>query len=77
MILNSQAKRYLLLCLCLLRAHRSRDLKVFFYKAHIFAGQARPVEERVTDFAWLTKEEIESYVDKEYWEGTKDMLSDF
>ncbi|KAL5529449.1 hypothetical protein ACEPAG_5434 [Sanghuangporus baumii] len=51
--------------------------KVFFYKAHIFAGQARPVETSITDFAWLTKEEIEPHVDKEYWLGTKDMLSDF
>ncbi|EJD02110.1 uncharacterized protein FOMMEDRAFT_157304 [Fomitiporia mediterranea MF3/22] len=50
--------------------------KIFFYKAHIFAGQARPVDKKIADFAWLTKEEIESYVDKEYWLGTKDMLSD-
>ena len=46
-------------------------------KAHIFAGQVQPVERNITDFAWLTKEEIEPYVDKEYWLGTKDMLSDF
>ena len=52
-------------------------LQVFFYKAHIFAGQVQPAEKRITDFAWLTKEEIESYVDKDYWEGTKDMLADF
>ena len=52
-------------------------LQVFFYKAHIFAGQARPAEKSISDFAWLTKEEIEPYVDKEYWLGTRDMLSDF
>ena len=56
---------------------KSESRQVFFYKAHIFAGQARPANKHITDFAWLTKEEIESYVDKDYWEGTKDMLSDF
>jgi len=50
---------------------------VFFYKAHILAGQARPDGKNVHDFAWLTKEEIESRVDKEYWQAVKDMLSDF
>ncbi|KAF8197400.1 50S ribosomal subunit L30 [Pholiota molesta] len=38
---------------------------VFFYKAHIMA-----------DFAWLTKEEIETRVDQHYWDGIKDILSD-
>lgn len=52
-------------------------VKLFFYKAHIFAGQVVPVESRISDFAWLTKEEIEPRVSKEYWEKTKDMLSDF
>lgn len=58
-------------------ANISHDIQVFFYKAHIFAGQARPAERSISDFAWLTKEEIEPYVDNEYWLGTKDMLSDF
>ncbi|KAI5124065.1 hypothetical protein M0805_003892 [Coniferiporia weirii] len=51
--------------------------KIFFYKAHIFAGQVQTAERSISDFAWLTKEEIESRVSKEYWLGTKDMLSDF
>ncbi|THH04815.1 hypothetical protein EW145_g5242 [Phellinidium pouzarii] len=51
--------------------------KMFFYKAHIFNGQVRTAEEGITDFAWLTKEEIEPFVAKDYWLGTKDMLSDF
>ena len=55
--------------------YRYEQTYLFFYKAHIFAGQAKA--EKITDFAWLTKEEIESRVDKEYWNGTKDMLSDF
>lgn len=51
--------------------------KVFFLKGHIFAGQVKAEGSSIVDFAWLTKEEIESRVAKEYWVGTKDMLSDF
>ena len=53
------------------------QLYTFFLKAHILAGQVRPNGQNVTDFAWLTKEEIESRVEKDYWTGVKDMLSDF
>ncbi|KAF5358528.1 hypothetical protein D9756_001757 [Leucocoprinus leucothites] len=49
---------------------------IFFYKGHIMAGQVAPAES-IQDFAWLTKQEIEQQVDKEYWENVKDMLSDF
>jgi large subunit ribosomal protein L46 len=31
----------------------------------------------IQDFAWLAKEEIQSRVDGQYWEGVKDMLSDY
>jgi large subunit ribosomal protein L46 len=49
---------------------------VFFFKAHIMAGQVKP-SMSVTDFAWLTKKEIEKRVDEQYWVGVKNMLSDF
>ncbi|KAE9407050.1 hypothetical protein BT96DRAFT_1014451 [Gymnopus androsaceus JB14] len=49
---------------------------VFFYKAHIMAGQVRPNPETAQDFAWLTKQEIESRVSEHYWHGVKDILSD-
>ncbi|KAL0578249.1 hypothetical protein V5O48_003744 [Marasmius crinis-equi] len=49
----------------------------FFFKAHIMAGQVRPNEETTKDFAWLTKQEIEPLVTKHYWDGVKDMLSDY
>jgi large subunit ribosomal protein L46 len=49
---------------------------MFFYKAHIFAGQMRP-KEHIHNYAWLTKEEIEGRVEKHYWDGVKDILSDF
>ena len=41
------------------------------------AGQVHPVKENIKNFAWLTKEEIEPRVDKHYWEGIRDILSDF
>ncbi|KAI0340670.1 50S ribosomal subunit L30 [Trametopsis cervina] len=50
---------------------------LFFYKAHILAGQVRPDGQDVLDFAWLTKEEIQTRVDEGYWHGVKDMISDF
>ncbi|KAH8102896.1 60S ribosomal protein L17 [Cristinia sonorae] len=55
----------------------SEENYIFFYKAHILAGQVRPDGKNIQDFAWLTKEEIESHVETEYWTGVKDMLSDF
>ncbi|KAI0048225.1 50S ribosomal subunit L30 [Auriscalpium vulgare] len=50
---------------------------VFFFKAHILAGQVQPLNEAVLDFAWLTKEEIQTRVGEQYWDGVKDMLSGF
>ncbi|KAI6110074.1 39S mitochondrial ribosomal protein L46-domain-containing protein [Pisolithus sp. B1] len=50
---------------------------VFFYKAHILAGQVWPKQSRYQDFAWLTKGEIRRITDDEYWNGIRDMLSDF
>ncbi|KAI0747862.1 39S mitochondrial ribosomal protein L46-domain-containing protein [Daedaleopsis nitida] len=53
------------------------ELYTFFLKAHILAGQVRPDGKNVTDFAWLTKEEVEPKVDKTYWASVKDILSDY
>ncbi|PFH47165.1 hypothetical protein AMATHDRAFT_68288 [Amanita thiersii Skay4041] len=49
----------------------------FFFKAHIMAGQCQPQHASIKDFAWLTKQEIESRVDQHYWDSVKDMLSDY
>ncbi|KAF5386935.1 hypothetical protein D9615_001710 [Tricholomella constricta] len=49
----------------------------FFFKGHIMAGQAKPNPKAFSDFAWLTKQEIETRVEKDYWEGVKDILSDY
>ncbi|KAG6833495.1 hypothetical protein H0H87_006067 [Tephrocybe sp. NHM501043] len=49
----------------------------FFFKGHIMAGQIHPDTSVISDFAWLTKQEIETHVEKEYWESIKDILSDY
>ena len=49
---------------------------VFFYKMHVLAGQVEPSRPPAVEFAWLTKEEIKGYVEREYWYGVKDILSD-
>ncbi|KAG8738974.1 54S ribosomal protein L17 mitochondrial [Ceratobasidium sp. 414] len=48
---------------------------ILFFKAHIFAGQAKPNGRSVKDFAWLTTEEIQERVTPEYWATIRDMLS--
>ncbi|THH15593.1 hypothetical protein EW146_g4898 [Bondarzewia mesenterica] len=50
---------------------------VFFYKAHIMAGQVQLDGKDISDFAWLAKEEISKRLEPEYWNAVKDMLSDF
>jgi len=40
------------------------------------AGQIQPAKENIKDFAWLTKEEISTRLDKHYWDSVKDILSD-
>ncbi|KAF9187053.1 54S ribosomal protein L17 mitochondrial [Haplosporangium sp. Z 767] len=54
-----------------------KGAKVFFMKAHIFAGQAQVDNKEIVDFAWVTKQEMKDYVTSEYYEAVKDMLSDF
>ncbi|KAF8184977.1 39S mitochondrial ribosomal protein L46-domain-containing protein [Mycena galopus ATCC 62051] len=51
------------------------EMVTFFFKAHIMAGQVHP-DKALKDFAWVTKQEIETRVKRAYWEGVKDMLSD-
>ncbi|KAF9975151.1 54S ribosomal protein L17 mitochondrial [Actinomortierella ambigua] len=50
--------------------------KVFFMKAHIFAGQVQVDNKEIVDYAWVTKQEMKDYVSAEYYEAVKDMLSD-
>ncbi|CAG8486150.1 105_t:CDS:2 [Paraglomus brasilianum] len=50
--------------------------KVFFLKAHIFAGQARVDNTEIVEFAWVTKQEMQKYVSPQYYSYVKDMLND-
>lgn len=52
--------------------------KTFFMKARIMAGQADLKENKLglSDFKWLTREEIEKEVRKDYWRSVKNMLAD-
>lgn len=45
-------------------------------KAYIFAGQARPDNKEIVDYAWVTKQELKEYVSPQYYEAVKDMLSE-
>jgi len=50
--------------------------KTFFFKSHIFAGQVDIDASLYSDFLWLSKQEMESKVPKEYWVSICDMLSE-
>ena len=51
--------------------------KTFFMKSRIMAGQANVKEnENLTDFKWLSKEEIQPFVSQQYWRSVKDMLAE-
>ena len=41
------------------------------------AGQVKPENKNIKDFAWLTKEEVEMRLEKDYWDAVKDILSDY
>lgn len=44
-------------------------------KARVYAGQVKPNKE-ITDFAWLTKDELSSHLSSEYYKAIKDCLGD-
>jgi large subunit ribosomal protein L46 len=50
--------------------------KTFFMKGRIMAGQAdiKANELDVEDFKWLTKEEVQKEVSRQYWANVKNML---
>ncbi|KAF9432036.1 54S ribosomal protein L17 mitochondrial [Entomortierella beljakovae] len=54
-----------------------KGTKVFFMKAHIFAGQVQVDNKEIVDYAWVTKQEMKDYVAPEFYDAVKDMLSDF
>ncbi|KAI9278623.1 39S mitochondrial ribosomal protein L46-domain-containing protein [Phascolomyces articulosus] len=49
--------------------------KTFFMKARVYAGQVKP-NKQVSDFAWVTKEELPNYLSSDYYNAIKDSLSE-
>lgn len=44
-------------------------------KARVYAGQVKPNKD-ISDFAWLTKEELSNTLSPEYYKAIKDSLGD-
>ncbi|GAB1521873.1 39S mitochondrial ribosomal protein L46 [Rhizoctonia solani] len=57
------------------QSSKSGSSTILFFKAHIFAGQAKPNGTSIKEFAWLTTEEIKEKVSPEYWTSISEMLS--
>ncbi|ORZ31700.1 hypothetical protein BCR44DRAFT_34849 [Catenaria anguillulae PL171] len=51
------------------------NVKTFIHKAHILAGQAKPVDGKgVQDFAWVSKSELPTYLAKETLSDVANLL---
>lgn len=60
----------------MLASGKGGDDKGFVMRAHILAGQpSSSTATKDIEFAWLTKEEVQQRVPKEYWESLADLLS--
>ncbi|KAI8336149.1 39S mitochondrial ribosomal protein L46-domain-containing protein [Chlamydoabsidia padenii] len=58
------------------RKEETEGLKIFFMKARMYAGQAKPNNKDVSDYAWLTKDELATYLTPDYYKAIKDSLGD-
>ncbi|KAI9088327.1 39S mitochondrial ribosomal protein L46-domain-containing protein [Phlyctochytrium arcticum] len=54
----------------------STKKQTFFMKSHIIAGRITPSKEKVTDHAWLTKQELSTTLEKSYYDKVKGMLAE-
>jgi len=48
--------------------------KVFFYPAYLVDGDIRGLDQGY-DFRWLTKEELQNFLAKDYFQAVKNMLA--
>ncbi|KAI8634989.1 39S mitochondrial ribosomal protein L46-domain-containing protein [Xylariaceae sp. FL1651] len=57
---------------------KQRGEKVFFHKGRIMAGQADLKDNRMglKDFNWLTKEELKTKLDRDYFHAVRNMMAD-
>lgn len=49
---------------------------MFFYKASYLNGPVRLKKDELVDYAWVTKEEMAEYFEKDFYESIKDALLD-
>ncbi|KAI7902426.1 39S mitochondrial ribosomal protein L46-domain-containing protein [Cokeromyces recurvatus] len=54
---------------------QDNGVKTFFMKARVYAGQVKPGKD-ISDFAWLTKEELVNTLSRDYYKAVKDSLGD-
>ncbi len=50
--------------------------QVFFMKSQVFSGHVQPDGKEIVDYAWLTKEELATRLDSNYYEAVRDCLAD-
>ncbi len=57
---------------------RQRGEKVFFHKGRIMAGQAdlKGNKMGLKDFNWLTKDELKTRLDRDYFHAVRNMMAD-
>lgn len=57
---------------------KQRGVKVFFHKGRIMAGQVDLKDNKMglKDFNWLTKEELKTKLDREYFHAVRNMMAD-
>lgn len=57
---------------------QTRGEKVFFLKGRIMAGQADLTNntQGLTDFKWLTREELKEHLSERYYHGVRNMMAD-
>jgi len=55
-----------------------RGEKVFFLKGRIMAGQAdlKANKHGLTDFKWLTKDELKAQLPRNYYDSVKNMMAE-
>lgn len=55
--------------------YNESDKKEYFIKSHILSGQFEPQDSSLK-YMWLTKDELNSYLNKDYYKDIKHLLSD-
>ncbi|KAK9727780.1 hypothetical protein K7432_001557 [Basidiobolus ranarum] len=49
--------------------------EVYFMEANFISGQVKVDQDEIVDHAWLTKQEMQKYVEEDYYDNIKNMIS--